>query len=73
MEEPLRQSAEAWFPHGPGDPAPSLDAVAVALDTRFLTELTHTAASFGELFEPDGRPRLLKVSWQRVLDPPVSY
>lgn len=35
--------------------------VIIELDSRFLTELTHTAAMFAELFEPGGRKRLVKV------------
>ena len=34
----------------------------VELDQRFLTELAHTAASFVELFEQNGRTRLLQVN-----------
>lgn len=44
----------------PGEP-PALERFVVELDQRFLTELAHTAALFGELFEQSGRRRLLKV------------
>ena len=40
---------------------PALERFVVELDQRFLTELAHTAALFGELFEQSGRRRLLKV------------
>lgn len=42
-------------------PLPSLHAVIVELDGRFITEITHTAALFAELFPPGGRKRLVKV------------
>ena len=37
------------------------------LDSRFLTELTHTAALYAELFEPGGRKRLVKVGRGKLL------
>lgn len=40
---------------------PALQSFAVELDQRFLTELAHTAALFGDLFETSGRKQLLKV------------
>ena len=40
---------------------PSLHAVVVQLDGKFITEITHTAALFAELFPPGGRKRLIKV------------
>ncbi len=40
---------------------PSLHAVVVQLDSKFITEITHTAALFAELFPPGGRKRLVKV------------
>jgi len=45
---------------GPWDAPPRLERFVVELDQRFLTELAHTAALFGELFEQSGRRRLLK-------------
>jgi hypothetical protein len=45
---------------------PSLHAVVVQLDGKFITEITHTAALFAELFPPGGRKRLIKVR------PPVA-
>lgn len=51
---------------------PSLHGVIVELDGRFITEVTHTAAMFAELFPPGGRKRLVKVgrcwggSWVRA-------
>lgn len=45
-----------------GNAPPALQRFAVELDQRFLTELAHTAALFGELFEVSGRKQLLKVS-----------
>ena len=47
-----------WFP---GEELPPLYKVIVELDSRFLTELTHTAAIYAQLFEPGGRKRLVKV------------
>ncbi|KAL4420694.1 hypothetical protein ABPG75_010350 [Micractinium tetrahymenae] len=41
---------------------PSLHRVIVELDGKFITELTHTAALFAELFPPGGRKRLIKMS-----------
>ena len=46
---------------GGGSALPSLHAVIVALDGRFITEITHTAALFAQLFPPGGRKRLVKV------------
>lgn len=43
-------------------PLPSLHAVVVQLDSKFITEITHTAALFAELFPPGGRKRLVKVN-----------
>lgn len=46
----------------PPEEPPALERFVVELDQRFLTELAHTAALFGELFEQSGRRRLLKVT-----------
>jgi hypothetical protein len=40
---------------------PSLHAVVVQLDGKFITEITHTAALFAQLFPPGGRKRLVQV------------
>lgn len=74
MDEGLRQRMLAMFRpaaggdgdgngDGDGSPAalPSLHRVVVELDGRFITEITHTAALFAELFPPGGRKRLVKV------------
>ncbi len=54
-----RAKAAQWFPDAQS--APGLQRVIVELNSRFITELTHTAATFAELFEPAGRKRLVKV------------
>lgn len=52
---------------GPGaSQLPTLHAVIVELDGKFITELTHTAALFAELFPPGGRKRLIKVCATRL-------
>lgn len=76
-DEGLRQRMHAMFPPAaassepvpqqqPGGSSgsrelPSLHAVVVQLDGKFITEITHTAALFAELFPPGGRKRLIKV------------
>ena len=58
------QQQAAGDGQGGGSPRrrlPTLHAVIVELDGRFITELTHTAALFSELFEAAGRKRLVKV------------
>lgn len=76
VDEGLRQRMHAMFPaagsaSGDGDQQrlPSLHAVIVELDGRFITEITHTAALFAELFPPGGRKRLVKVRqrWGEML------
>ncbi|GAB4820337.1 hypothetical protein N2152v2_007383 [Parachlorella kessleri] len=67
VDESLRQKVAEWFP---GEELPPLDKVIVELDSRFLTELTHTAAIYAQLFEPGGRQRLVKMArdvFQRYL------
>lgn len=58
VDESLRSRMAEWFP---GEQLPPLQKVIVELDSRFLTELTHTAAMYAQLFEPGGRKRLVKV------------
>ena len=58
---PLSGSAAILGSGGGQAPLPSLHAVIVELDGRFITETTHTAALFAELFPPGGRKRLVKV------------
>ena len=59
---PLSGSAAILGGGGGGQaPLPSLHAVIVELDGRFITEIMHTAALFAELFPPGGRKRLVKV------------
>ena len=38
-----------------------LAGFAVALDSRFLTQLAHTSANFADLFPREGRKQLVKV------------
>ncbi|KAI3430892.1 hypothetical protein D9Q98_009301 [Chlorella vulgaris] len=40
---------------------PSLHAVVVQLDGKFISEITHTAALFAQLFPPGGRKRLVQM------------
>lgn len=61
VDESLRARMAEWFPPGEGGALPPLSKVIVELDSRFLTELMHTAALYAELFEPGGRKRLVKV------------
>lgn len=58
---PLSGSAAILGGGGGQAPLPSLHTVIVELDGRFITETTHTAALFAELFPPGGRKRLVKV------------
>lgn len=58
VDESLQEKMHQWFP---GEELPSLYTVLIGVDSRFLSELTHTSALYSELFEPGGRKRLVKV------------
>jgi hypothetical protein len=60
-DEALRRKMLAMFPAETDGAPPSLHDVVVQLDGRFITEITHTAALFAQLFPPGGRKRLVKV------------
>lgn len=53
--------AAMFLGEGGAGSSPSLHDVVVQLDGRFITEITHTAGLFAQLFPPGGRKRLVKV------------